>query len=64
MSTSTATARRRRHGELYRRGMYDAQPCPACGAILWNGRCENPDCVSHWLPKPDDETERRRGCGG
>ena len=28
-------------------GMYDAQPCPACGAILWN----------HWLPKPDDETE-------
>ena len=24
-------------------GMYHAEPCPECGAILWNGRCENPD---------------------
>ena len=32
-------------------GMYDAKPCPACGAILWNGRCENPD----WQPKAEDE---------
>lgn len=38
-------------------GMYDAQPCPACGAILWNGRCENPDCVYHWRPKQDDDDQ-------
>ncbi len=35
-------------------GMYHAEPCPECGAILWNGRCENPDCVYHWHPKTDD----------
>lgn len=36
-------------------GMYDAKPCPACGAILWNGRCENPDCKYHWQPRAEDE---------
>ena len=35
-------------------GMYHAEPCTECGAILWNGRCENPDCVYHWHPKTDD----------
>ena len=39
-----------------KRAPKDAKTCPACGAILWNGRCENPDCVFHWRPKPDDET--------
>ena len=36
-------------------GMYHAEPCPEGGAILWNGRCENPDCVYHWRPKQDDD---------
>ena len=36
-------------------GMYDAKPCPACGAILWNGRCENPDCKYHRQQKAEDE---------
>ena len=36
-------------------GPYYAEPCPECGATLWNGRCENPDCKYHWTPKEDDE---------
>lgn len=39
-------------------GMYDAQPCPICGSILWNGQCENPDCHYHWYPKDDDDDEK------
>ena len=41
-------------------GMYDAKPCPECGSILWNGRCENPDCVHHWKPLIDDEEEPKK----
>lgn len=41
-------------------GMYDAKPCPECGGILWNGRCENPDCVHHWRPLNDDEEEPKK----
>ena len=45
-------------------GMYYAEPCPLCGEMLWNGRCENPDCHYHWYQKEDDEnveeTEARR----
>ena len=36
-------------------GMYDAKPCPECGAILCNCRCENPDCIYHWQPRAEDE---------
>lgn len=32
-------------------GPYYAETCPECGALLWNGRCENPDCKYHWNPK-------------
>ena len=39
-------------------GMYDAQPCPLCGSILWNGQCENPECHYHWYPKDDDDDEK------
>ena len=38
-------------------GPYHAEPSPECGAILWNGRCENPDCHYHWHPKEDDEDD-------
>ena len=38
-------------------GPYHAEPCPECGAILWNGRCENPDCHYHWHPKEEDEDD-------
>ena len=30
--------------------MYDVETCPECGALMWNGRCENPDCVSTMYP--------------
>ena len=36
-------------------GPYDAETCPLCGSLLWNGRCENPDCYFHWHPREDDE---------
>lgn len=36
-------------------GMYYAEPCPECGGTLWNGRCENRDCIYHWKPREDDE---------
>ena len=25
-----------------------------CSGILWNGRCENPECPYHWSPKEDE----------
>ena len=39
-------------------GPYYAEPCPECGAVLWNGRCENPDCPYHWHPKDEDEDDK------
>lgn len=36
-------------------GPYEVQRCPICGALMWNGRCENVDCYFHWHPKEDDE---------
>lgn len=36
-------------------GMYDAKPCPECGSVLWNGRCENSDCHYHWTPMEDED---------
>ena len=39
-------------------GPYHAEPCPECGAILWNGRCENPDCHYHWHPKDENRGGR------
>lgn len=41
-------------------GPYDAETCPGCGALMWNGRCENPDCVYHWQPKTDENEEDER----
>jgi len=38
-------------------GLYYAEPCPECGAVMWNGRCENPDCKYHWSPMQDDEDD-------
>lgn len=35
--------------------MYDAGRCPACAGVIWNGRCEDPDCIHHWQPVQDDE---------
>ena len=32
-------------------GMYDVETCPECGVLMWNGRCEKPDCIYHWRPK-------------
>ena len=39
-------------------GMYHAEPCPKCGSTLWNGCCENRDCIYHWVPKQDDDDEK------
>lgn len=41
-------------------GPYYAQQCPECGGILWNGRCENPDCEYHWHPLEDAPAEPSR----
>lgn len=41
-------------------GMYNAEPCPECGSTLWNGRCENPDCVYHWKPREDDDKDETK----
>jgi hypothetical protein len=38
-------------------GPYYAETCPACGGILWNGRCEDPDCPYHWDPKEDEDPD-------
>lgn len=38
-------------------GPYYAEICPLCGSILWNGRCENPDCYFHWHPREDDDNK-------
>lgn len=36
-------------------GSYYIEPCPECGATLWNGRRENSDCPFHWHPKNEGE---------
>lgn len=41
-------------------GMYHAEPCPECGSTLWNGRCENTDCVYHWKPREDDDKDETK----
>ena len=35
--------------------MYDAGRCPVCAGVIWNGRCEDPDCIHHWQSVQDDE---------
>jgi len=42
-------------------GPYYAETCPECGAVMWNGRCENTDCKYHWNPKRDDEDDAESG---
>lgn len=37
--------------------MYDITTCPDCGQLMFNGRCENPDCRYHWHPKTDDDDD-------
>lgn len=37
--------------------VYDCTRCPLCGALMWNGQCENRDCKYHWHPKDDDEED-------
>lgn len=34
---------------------YDVCRCPKCGSLMFNGRCENPDCTYHWYPLDEDE---------
>lgn len=36
-------------------GMYDCRICPLCGDLMWNGKCENPDCHYHWAPMDEEE---------
>lgn len=42
-------------------GPYHAEPCPVCGGVMWNGRCENPDCRLRWYPM-DTEDYEKSGC--
>lgn len=32
--------------------------CPLCGNLMWNGRCENPDCKYHWEDMDEEEDEK------
>lgn len=41
-------------------GPYYAQQYPEYSGILWNGRCENPECIYHWYPLEDDLAESPR----
>ena len=41
-------------------GMYDACQCPACGELMWNGRCENPDCKYHWHPLDEEKDDIKK----
>lgn len=36
-------------------GPYDVETCPECGSLMWNGQCENPDCIYHRRPKTDED---------
>lgn len=38
-------------------GPYEATRCPECGSIMWNGRCENTDCVYNRHPLDAKEGE-------
>lgn len=38
-------------------GPYYAETCPECGETMWNGRCENPECIYHWHPLEDEPAE-------
>lgn len=29
--------------------------CPLCGNLMWNGKCENPDCPYFWHPKDEED---------
>ena len=44
--------RQRRHERMsyIGGGPYHAETCPVCGGVMWNGRCEDPDCEIHWHP--------------
>ena len=35
-------------------GPYYAETCPLYGVVMWNGRCENPDCYFHWHPQENE----------
>lgn len=35
---------------------YDITVCPKCGEPMFNGECENPDCIYHYLPLDFDES--------
>lgn len=36
-------------------GPHEAEICPICGEVMWNGQCENRDCYFHWNPKEDED---------
>ena len=36
-------------------GPYQAEPCPVCGGVMWNGRCEYPDRKLHWHPLDSED---------
>lgn len=38
-------------------GPYEVETCPECGELMWNGRCENPECKYHWNPKEDEDAD-------
>lgn len=38
-------------------GPYDVQTCPLCGALTFNGQCEDRDCHHHWHPVDEEEEE-------
>jgi len=38
-------------------GPYETSTCPECGCTLWNGQCENKECVYHWHPLDEEDEE-------
>lgn len=38
-------------------GPYEAERCPLCGCLMWNGKCENKECENHWHTVEESEDD-------
>ena len=45
-------------------GPYYAETCPVCRETIWNGRCENPECIYHWHPDEPAEHSNKEDSTG
>jgi len=36
---------------------YEVRRCPKCDSLMWNGKCEDPDCQYHWHPLEEEDED-------